>query len=111
MAIDSLFKGIRDPQEHVISTTQTLPSGGNQHFDVDTSGGAVVATLPPAAENAWQFISVRKIGGGTNTLTVAGVTGSGAGTTGLATMEDDSDNAIFLSNGIIWMTLAQYVAD
>lgn len=111
MAIDSLFKGIRDPHESVISTTQTLPSGGNQHFDVDTSGGAVTATLPPAAENAWCIITLRKIGGGSNALTVSGATGIGAGTTALGTMEDDSDNAAFLSNGIYWITLSQYVAD
>lgn len=112
MAIDTFFHGFRDSQFGTVMTaTGTIPTGPSRVILINTAGGAVTATLPPASEMQWQDLVLRKIGGGTNAVTVSGATGLGAGTTAIGTMEDDGDWIWLRSNGMFWATMSQVVGD
>ncbi len=119
MALDSLYKGVREAgNSTTITTTTTLTAIGNQFVHCDVSGAGFTVTLPHPAEQPWCHIVLRKIGGGTNILTVV-APGEGpalttlefAGVTEMATMEDDGDFALFISNGVFWMYIGQVVGD
>ena len=82
----------------------------------NTADGAFTITLCPAVEAVpYKPYTIRKIGGGTNALTIA--LGSGdlgdldLDTVAITTMEDDHDRSMFISDGFAWFHVASHRAD